>query len=111
MPAMTRAISPGAIAAAAALAVVISPVAPLRSQATPGWTPDLSMTIKRVSSVEPSPDGTRVAFVVGEALMEGGRGKGRQGEARLAHARRESQDDPAVHHAHREGHRRQAPIA
>ena len=35
------------------------------------WTPELMMRIRRVSSVEPSPDGTRVAFVVGEAVMEG----------------------------------------
>lgn len=39
------------------------------AQAT--WTPELGMTVKRVSSVIPSPDGTRVAFVVATATMEG----------------------------------------
>jgi dipeptidyl aminopeptidase/acylaminoacyl peptidase len=74
MPAMTRVLHRGAIAAIAAFALSASSTAPLRSQgsqATPGWTPDLMMKVKRVSAVEPSPDGKRVAFVVGEALMDG----------------------------------------
>jgi dipeptidyl aminopeptidase/acylaminoacyl peptidase len=36
-----------------------------------GWTPDLILKVKRVGPVVPSPDATRVAFVVGEALTEG----------------------------------------
>jgi dipeptidyl aminopeptidase/acylaminoacyl peptidase len=54
-----------------------SATAPLAAQATAtqpsatAWTPEVMMTIRRVSAVEPSPDGTRVAFVVGEALMDG----------------------------------------
>ncbi len=71
MSTTTRVMHPGAIAAVAALALVASSGTPVRSQASPGWTPDLSMKVKRVSSVEPSPDGQRVAFVVGEALMDG----------------------------------------
>ena len=35
------------------------------------WTPDLMLKVKRVSSVVPSPDGTRAAFVVSEAVTEG----------------------------------------
>ena len=36
-----------------------------------GWTPDLLLTVKRVGTVVPSPDGTRAAFVVSQAVMEG----------------------------------------
>lgn len=36
-----------------------------------GWTPQLAMQVKRVSNVRVSPDAKRVAFVVGEAVMEG----------------------------------------
>ncbi len=36
-----------------------------------GWTPDLMLKVKRVGPVVPSPDGSRVAFVVSEAMMEG----------------------------------------
>ena len=35
-----------------------------------GWTPDLVMKVKRVSNVVPSPDGSRVAYQVGTAVME-----------------------------------------
>lgn len=35
------------------------------------WTPDTMMAVKRVLSVAPSPDGTRVAFVVSTAEMSG----------------------------------------
>ena len=73
MSTTTRVMHRGAIAAVAALSLVASSGTPVRSQASPGWTPDLSMKVKRVSSVEPSPDGQRVAFVVGEALMDGER--------------------------------------
>jgi Tol biopolymer transport system component len=36
-----------------------------------GWTPDLLLKVKRVGSVVPSPDGSRVAFVVSEGVMDG----------------------------------------
>jgi dipeptidyl aminopeptidase/acylaminoacyl peptidase len=36
-----------------------------------GWTPDLAFKVKRVSAVRVSPDGSRVAFVVGSAVMDG----------------------------------------
>ena len=36
-----------------------------------GWTPDLMFKVKRVGPVVPSPDGTLVAFVVSEPLMDG----------------------------------------
>ena len=36
-----------------------------------GWTPDLILTVKRVGPVVPSPDGTRVAFVVSQAVTDG----------------------------------------
>ena len=36
-----------------------------------GWTPELAFKVKRVSTVRVSPDGRRVAFVVGTAVMEG----------------------------------------
>ena len=35
------------------------------------WTPEALFDVKRVTAVVPSPDGTRVAFVVGEAVMDG----------------------------------------
>jgi dipeptidyl aminopeptidase/acylaminoacyl peptidase len=35
------------------------------------WTADALMKVKRITSVVPSPDATRVAFVVSEAVMEG----------------------------------------
>ena len=35
------------------------------------WTADLTMTVKRVSTVVPSPDGSMVTFVVSEAVMDG----------------------------------------
>lgn len=36
-----------------------------------GWTTDMIMKVKRVGPVVPSPDGTRAAFVVSEAVIEG----------------------------------------
>ena len=35
------------------------------------WTPDMLMRVKRITTVVPSPDANRVAFVVSEAVMEG----------------------------------------
>ena len=43
----------------------------LLAQTTPtGWTPELVMQVKRVSSVVPSHDGSQVAYQVGTAIME-----------------------------------------
>jgi dipeptidyl aminopeptidase/acylaminoacyl peptidase len=36
-----------------------------------GWTPDLVLKVKRIAVVVPSPDGSRAAFVVSEAITEG----------------------------------------
>jgi dipeptidyl aminopeptidase/acylaminoacyl peptidase len=58
------------LAVAAALLVVFS-AAHSTARAGDGWTLDTMMTVKRVSSVTPSPDATKVAFVVGTAVMEG----------------------------------------
>ena len=52
------------------IAVVILGSTPLRT-AERRWTSDALMKVKRVTSVVPSPDATRVAFVVSEAVMEG----------------------------------------
>jgi dipeptidyl aminopeptidase/acylaminoacyl peptidase len=35
------------------------------------WSPDLALRVKRVQAVQASPDGTRVAYVVGTAAIEG----------------------------------------
>jgi dipeptidyl aminopeptidase/acylaminoacyl peptidase len=35
------------------------------------WTPDYAFKVKRVTAVRVSPDGSRVAFVVGSAVMDG----------------------------------------
>jgi dipeptidyl aminopeptidase/acylaminoacyl peptidase len=44
----------------------------LAGQESPtGWTAELVMKVKRVSNVVPSPDGSRVAYQVGTAVMEG----------------------------------------
>jgi dipeptidyl aminopeptidase/acylaminoacyl peptidase len=38
---------------------------------TVGWTPELSMTARRVTAVIPSPDGKQVVFVAADAVMDG----------------------------------------
>jgi dipeptidyl aminopeptidase/acylaminoacyl peptidase len=54
------------------VALLIAAQPSSRAQApASAWTPELMMTVKRVSAVTPSPDGQQVAFVVAEALMEG----------------------------------------
>ena len=53
------------------LLLVASTSAPAAQTPTRGWTIDHSFQVKRVGSVIPSPDGTRVAFTVGEAQMQG----------------------------------------
>jgi dipeptidyl aminopeptidase/acylaminoacyl peptidase len=59
---------------AAACAVLLSlDGVPTAAQAPAPWTPELTLTVKRLPAVVPSPDGTQVAFVVGEAVMEGER--------------------------------------
>jgi dipeptidyl aminopeptidase/acylaminoacyl peptidase len=41
------------------------------SKKTTGWTPELMMKVKEITSVVPSPDGKRVIYAVREALMDG----------------------------------------
>jgi dipeptidyl aminopeptidase/acylaminoacyl peptidase len=41
------------------------------AQQPAGWSPEQMMRVKRVGSVQVSPDASRVAYVVGEAMMEG----------------------------------------
>ncbi len=55
----------------AVLPLLIATAAPLPAQE--GWTPERMLEVKRVGSVQVSPDGARVAFVVGEPRMEGER--------------------------------------
>ena len=58
-------------AALVAVAFLITlPSAAVRT-AERGWTPDLMLKVKRVGPVVPSPDATRVAFVVSEAVTDG----------------------------------------
>jgi dipeptidyl aminopeptidase/acylaminoacyl peptidase len=55
-----------------ALLVALSPVpGGLADGPASGWTPELAFKVKRVGSVRISPDGGRVAFVVGTAVMDG----------------------------------------
>jgi dipeptidyl aminopeptidase/acylaminoacyl peptidase len=56
----------------AAIAVVAAGLAVAASaEETAGWTPELTFKVKRVGTVRVSPDGSRAAFVVGAAVMEG----------------------------------------
>jgi dipeptidyl aminopeptidase/acylaminoacyl peptidase len=50
--------------------LILSSVAPV-PVASRQWTPDLMMTVKRVTGVQVSPDAQRAAFVVARAVMEG----------------------------------------
>jgi dipeptidyl aminopeptidase/acylaminoacyl peptidase len=59
------------ILACATMACLDGP--PAAAQAPGAWTPELTLTVKRVPTVVPSPDGTQVAFVVGEAVTDGER--------------------------------------
>ena len=45
--------------------------APAVRTAERSWTPDLMLKVKRLGPVVPSPDGSRVAFLVSEAVMDG----------------------------------------
>jgi dipeptidyl aminopeptidase/acylaminoacyl peptidase len=53
------------------LVAISSNVGTAAAQPASAWTAELAMTVKRVSSVTPSPDGSKVAFVVAEAVMDG----------------------------------------
>jgi dipeptidyl aminopeptidase/acylaminoacyl peptidase len=55
---------------AIAVAVAGLAVAALAEE-TAVWTPELTLKVKRVGAVRVSPDGTRAAFVVGTAVMDG----------------------------------------
>jgi dipeptidyl aminopeptidase/acylaminoacyl peptidase len=54
-----------------ALAIVALVPQPPVETAERGWTPELMLTVRRLPEVVPSPDGSRVAFVVSEAVMQG----------------------------------------
>jgi dipeptidyl aminopeptidase/acylaminoacyl peptidase len=60
-----------AVTALGVTSFLIAPAHPRAQAPAGGWTPELMMTVKRVSAVTPSPDARQVAFVVGEALTEG----------------------------------------
>jgi dipeptidyl aminopeptidase/acylaminoacyl peptidase len=68
---MTRSIRSIALGAAAGVLALGVSIASAQAPAT--WTPELTLTVKRVPAVVPSPDGSQVAFVVGEAVTEGER--------------------------------------
>src|SRR5262249_27618531 len=55
----------------ATLAVCLIPAGPARANAVGAWPHDFAFKVKRVTAVRPSPDGRRVAFVVGTAAMDG----------------------------------------
>lgn len=55
----------------AAIAWAILVTVPAVQTADSKWTPDALLRVKRVGSVAPSPDASRVAFTVSEAVMEG----------------------------------------
>jgi dipeptidyl aminopeptidase/acylaminoacyl peptidase len=54
------------VASALALAAALS-----SAEDPAGWTPELSFKVRRVGPVRVSPDGSRAAFVVGTAVMDG----------------------------------------
>jgi dipeptidyl aminopeptidase/acylaminoacyl peptidase len=56
------------LASAPAPAQTVASAAPAQSNQ---WTPELMLDVKRIGPVVPSPDGARVAFVVGEPAIEG----------------------------------------
>jgi dipeptidyl aminopeptidase/acylaminoacyl peptidase len=53
------------------LAVALAAPPALLANDAATWTPEFAFKVKRVTAVRPSPDGRRVAFVVGTAVMEG----------------------------------------
>jgi len=55
----------------AVIAVVALCLPVLQAQDTGKWTTDQMFKLKRVGPVVPSPDGSRVAYVIGEAMMQG----------------------------------------
>ena len=55
----------------ALLAALVLLAAPAHTNDVATWTPEMAMRVKRVTDVRVSPDGTRAAFVVASAVMEG----------------------------------------
>jgi len=53
------------------LALLLSVAVLSAAQDNSAWTPELIMKVKRVSNVQVSPDGSRAAYVVSSAVMEG----------------------------------------
>jgi dipeptidyl aminopeptidase/acylaminoacyl peptidase len=68
-----RALALRLVAATTCATMLLPGAAPARAQAPTSWTPELTLSVRRVPAVVPSPDGTQVAFVVGEAVIEGDR--------------------------------------
>jgi dipeptidyl aminopeptidase/acylaminoacyl peptidase len=58
-------------AAVSILALTLTVAAGSVRTAERRWTPDALMRVKRIAAVVPSPDATRVAFIVSEAVMDG----------------------------------------
>jgi dipeptidyl aminopeptidase/acylaminoacyl peptidase len=52
-------------------ALALASAAPVSPSFAADWSPDLALRVKRVQTVRVSPDGTRVAYVVGTAVTEG----------------------------------------
>jgi len=52
-------------------ALVLCAAPTLHADGLATWTPEMAMRVKRVTDVRVSPDGTRAAFVVASAVMEG----------------------------------------
>ena len=53
------------------IAMTLAPVAVAEEIPPKEWTPALMMQVKKVGSVQVSPDGQHVAFTVRSAMMEG----------------------------------------
>lgn len=58
-------------AAVVGILALVASIASAGAQSITAWTPESTMTVKRLSSVIPSPDATKVVVVVAEAVMDG----------------------------------------
>ena len=66
---MNHSLSLPRVCLAIGLSVLLAAI-PLQAQ-QPGWTPSLMMKVKRIGSVQASPDGKQVAYTVRHAVMAG----------------------------------------
>src|SRR6185295_7154114 len=55
------------------VAMTLVPLGLAEDNVPKAWTPELMMQVKRVGSVQVSPDGQRVAFTVRQAVLAGDR--------------------------------------